>query len=124
MQQLLVGEAVQEPTAYTLVSAKLGFQSQLCHLLTMLSSTWRSLFLFCNRCYNNNSSYLIALRFLDGPGCKEPACQCRGQERCGFPPWVGTIPWRRKWQPSPVLLPGEFHGQRSHGVAKNQTQLK
>ena len=23
------------------------------------------------------------------------------------------IPWRRKWQPSPVFLPGNFHGQRS-----------
>ena len=27
--------------------------------------------------------------------------------------WVGKIPWRRKWQPTPVLLPGKFHGQRS-----------
>ena len=31
----------------------------------------------------------------------------------GFDPWVGKIPWRRKWQPTPVFLPGEFHGQRS-----------
>ena len=30
-----------------------------------------------------------------------------------FDPWVGKIPWRRAWQPSPVLLPGESHGQRS-----------
>ena len=36
--------------------------------------------------------------------------QCR---RPGFNPWVGKIPWRRKWQPTPVLLPGKFHGQRS-----------
>ena len=28
-------------------------------------------------------------------------------------PWVGKIPWRRKWQPTPVSLPGESHGQRS-----------
>ena len=28
-------------------------------------------------------------------------------------PWVGKIPWRRKWQLTPVLLPGKFHGQRS-----------
>ena len=28
-------------------------------------------------------------------------------------PWVGKIPWRRKWQPTPAILPGEFHGQRS-----------
>ena len=27
--------------------------------------------------------------------------------------WVGKIPWRRKWQPTPVFLPGKFHGQRS-----------
>ena len=31
----------------------------------------------------------------------------------GSDPWVGKIPWRRKWQPIPVFLPGEFHGQRS-----------
>ena len=33
--------------------------------------------------------------------------------RPGFNPWVGKIPWRRKWQPTPVFLPGESHGQRS-----------
>ena len=27
--------------------------------------------------------------------------------------WVGKIPWRREWQPTPVFLPGEFHGKRS-----------
>ena len=31
----------------------------------------------------------------------------------GFDPWVGKIPWRRKWQPTSVLLPGKSHGQRS-----------
>ena len=36
--------------------------------------------------------------------------QCR---RPGFNPWVGKIPWRRKWQPTPVLLPGKFHGLRN-----------
>ena len=30
-----------------------------------------------------------------------------------FNPWLGKIPWRRKWQPPPVFLPGESHGQRS-----------
>ena len=33
--------------------------------------------------------------------------------RCGFDPWVGKMPWRRKWQPIPVFLPGESLGQRS-----------
>ena len=41
---------------------------------------------------------------------KEPTCQCR---RHRFDPWVGKIPWRRKWQPTPVFLPGQFRGQRS-----------
>ena len=40
---------------------------------------------------------------------KESACQCR---RHGFDPWVRKIPWEIKWQPTPVFLPGEFHGQR------------
>ena len=35
------------------------------------------------------------------------------ETRCGFDPWVWKIPQRRKWQPTPVLLPGESHGQRS-----------
>ena len=33
--------------------------------------------------------------------------------RPGFHSWVGKIPWRRAWQPTLLLLPGEFHGQRS-----------
>ena len=41
---------------------------------------------------------------------------------------VGKTPWRRAWQPTPVFLPGEFHGQRSRGatahrVAKSRTRL-
>ena len=31
----------------------------------------------------------------------------------GFDPWGGKIPRRRKWQPTPVFLPGESHGQRN-----------
>ena len=41
---------------------------------------------------------------------KEPTWQCR---RCGFDPWVRKSPWRRKWQPIPVLLFGKCHGWRS-----------
>ena len=44
---------------------------------------------------------------------KEPACQCRRCRRQRFDPWVRKIPWSGKWQPTPVFLPGEFHGQRS-----------
>ena len=49
-------------------------------------------------------------RWLSG---EESACQCRRCRRRGFDPWVGKIPWRRKWQPTPVFLPAKFHGQRS-----------
>ena len=38
-------------------------------------------------------------------------CLLRGRPR--FNPWIGKIPWRRKWLPTPVFLPGEFHGQRN-----------
>ena len=34
-------------------------------------------------------------------------------KRHGFDPWVEKIPWKRAWQPTPVFLPGESHGQRN-----------
>ena len=48
--------------------------------------------------------------FPGGASGKESACQCR---RLGFDPWFRKSPWRRAWQPTPVFLPGESHGQRS-----------
>ena len=54
--------------------------------------------------------YLINVGFLPGASGKESACQCR---RCMFDPWVEKTPWRRKWHPTPVFLPGKSHGQRS-----------
>ena len=44
---------------------------------------------------------------------KESACQRRRPGRHGFNPWVGKTPWRRKWQHTPIFLPGKSHGQRS-----------
>ena len=41
----------------------------------------------------------------------------------GLIPRLGRSPWRRKWQPTPVLLPGKSHGRiEEHGVAKSWTQ--
>ena len=57
---------------------------------------------------------------------KEFACQDR---RCRFDLWIEKIPWRRKWQPTPVFLPGKSHGQTrlvgysSWGSQNNQTWL-
>ena len=58
---------------------------------------------------------------------KKTACQCRRHKRHGFDPWVGKIPWRRPWQPTPVFLPGESRGKGTwwatvHGVTKSRTQ--
>ena len=51
-----------------------------------------------------------------GASGKESACQCRRLKSCGFNPWRrvgGKIPWSRKWHPTPIFLPGKFHGLRS-----------
>ena len=44
---------------------------------------------------------------------KESTCQFRRCRRPVFHPWVRKIPWRRKWQSTPVFLPGKSHGQRN-----------
>ena len=58
---------------------------------------------------------------------KAPACQCRRHKRRGFDPWVGTITWSWKWQPTPVSLPGKSPrgawGATVCGIANSQTQL-
>ena len=43
---------------------------------------------------------------------KEAACQYKEYKRHAFDPWIGKIPWSRKWHCFPVLLLGKFHGQR------------
>ena len=55
----------------------------------------------------------LSFGFPGGHSGKESASQCRRCKRHGFHPCVGMIPWRREWLPTPVFLPGEFHGQRS-----------
>ena len=44
--------------------------------------------------------------FLGGSVVKN-ACHCRSYRRGRFDPWGGKIPWKRKWQLTPVFLPGE-----------------
>ena len=52
---------------------------------------------------------LLRMGFPGVSDSKESACKAGNP---GWIPWVGKIPWRREWQPCPVFLPGEFHGQR------------
>ena len=59
---------------------------------------------------------------------KESTCQYRRHNRHGLNPLVGKIPWRRKWQLTPVFLTREFQGQGSlvasvHGVTRSGTPL-
>ena len=56
-----------------------------------------------NICYHFTWVFLVAQIVKNHLQCGRP----------GFDPWVGKIPWRRAWQPTPVFLPGESHGQRS-----------
>ena len=80
-------------------------------------------------CYVKYFTCMILLGFPGSTSGKELTCQCSRHKRHGFDPWVRKIPWRRAWQPTPVFLPGESHGQRSlvmgysHGVTKSRTQL-
>ena len=54
--------------------------------------------------------YIRASRWHSG---KESPCQSKSCKRLSFDPWVRKIHWSRKWQPTPVFLPGKPHGQRS-----------
>jgi len=53
---------------------------------------------------------VVTVGFPGGSDGKASACNAGDLE---FDPWVGKIPWRRKWQPTPVFLPGKSHGQRT-----------
>ena len=63
--------------------------------------------------------YGFALNLLSSSGASQVALEVKnppasaGDLRCRFDPWVGKIPCRRAWQPTPVFLPGESHEERS-----------
>ena len=111
--------------AWVLMPVSPEFKSYFCQLLS--TWTWSKLPKFFEpkllHLQNENNTSLLScceeilgwcriLGPLDFPGGSpvKNYLQCR---RCGFDPWVGNIPWQRKWQPTPVFLPGKSHGQRS-----------
>ena len=68
------------------------------------------------------AAYIMSLETLPPPGDnglpqwpsgKEPVCNVGRYRSCGFNPWLEKIPWKEAWQPTPALLPGESHRQRS-----------
>ena len=71
---------------------------------------------------------ILSLSFPCGASVKNPTANA-GDMRCELDPWVRKIPWRRAWQPTPLLLPGESYGQQSlrataHRVAESSIGLK
>ena len=60
--------------------------------------------------FSNYQKFILVLGLPGGSVVKNLPVSAR---RRGSNPWVGKIPWRRKWQPTPVFLPGESHGRRS-----------
>ena len=106
---------------------------------------WYRLFCFFRKICNKNTSIAMSLyvtqTLLDLSNSqmykvasqvvklvKNLPAQCRRHNRHRFSPWVGKIPWRRKWQPTAVFLPGKSHGRgvwqaMVHGVSKSWTRL-
>ena len=57
--------------------------------------------------------YIVMLGFLGGSVVKNLLAVKETCRRSGFNPWFRKIPWRRKWQPTPVFLSEKSHGQRN-----------
>ena len=97
---------------------------------------WNVALALCIRTMIERQALRDGLGFPGGASGKESACQCRRHKRHRFDPWIGKIPWRMAWQPTPVSLPGNSHGQRSlvgyrpcgrrvgHNLATEQQHLK
>ena len=76
--------------------------------------------------YSKSDHPLLTTRVHQCLPCGSVGAECPKFGRPGFNPWVRKIPWRRKWRPTPVFLPGESHEQRNlwatvHGVTKSWT---
>ena len=63
----------------------------------------------CSGTRTERPEWSLMLTQLGGSDGEESCLQCR---RRRFDPSVGKIPWRRTWQPTPVFLAGESHGQK------------
>ena len=64
-------------------------------------------------CKESDTTERLCFRFFHFPWWLRQYRICLQCRKPGFDPWVGNIPWRRKWQPTPVFLSGVLHGQRS-----------
>ena len=75
------------------------------------TGAWQATIQGVSKSWTKLSNYTFKGSYLSD---KEFTCQCRRhRRRCELDPRVKKIPWRRKWQPNPVFLPGKSHRQRS-----------
>ena len=84
--------------------------SSLLSAIRMVSSAYLRLLIFLlaimiPACASSSPAFHMMYSVLGFPGGSDG--------RPGFDPWVGKIPWRKEWQPTPVFFPRKFHGQRN-----------
>ena len=115
-QSHITGKAVATKTERPEATACLHWSLRQCHLVQIQGVGWEGRSQCSGSHFLNLESWVLwilfywspqLLRWLSG---KECTCQYR---RHRFDSWVRQIAWRRAWQPTPVFLPGESHGQRS-----------
>ena len=97
------------------------------YLFVTMNTIWRHIIMVLESSERNDVSLFILilvstvwvllttyLSIIPGfPGGSDGKSICLHGGRTGLDSWVRKMPWRRKWQPTPVLLPGKFHGWRS-----------
>ena len=87
-----------------------------CAVIHGVAKSWTQLINWTELMYDPINIFLISgglfsVRYF--PGVSDSKSVCLQCGRPGFSPWVRKISWRRKWQSTPVFLPGKSHGQRS-----------
>ena len=85
----------------------------LCYPLLLLPSIFPSIRVFSKESDTTEQLKNNRRGFPGGASGKESVCHLGRHKRRGFDPWVGNFPWRRRWHPTLVFLPGKYHGQRS-----------
>ena len=110
---------------------KIKVTERLCSKSVWLADKWLALFSLCLlhvwMLWPGLCPFSTFTGFPGGASGKESAHQCKRCRTRGFYPWIGKIPRRRAWQPTPVFLPGEFSLDQGawqaivHGIA-NESQ--
>ena len=101
------------PLPFYLICSNLGLYTVTHRAFSKPHSSWHSFLVIFVECLHVQFLFIYVYILGFPGGASGKACQCRRCKRLRFDPWVGKMPWRRAWQPTPVFLSGESHGQRS-----------